>query len=66
MGCQVEVLLGCGRVSANPGGFDRSMQHHLVNDLSKDGVYDPRETVETFFHAENGYLEPMEVRTVVA
>ena len=35
------------------GGFDRSMQHHLVKSLFKDGVYDPRKTVETFSHAEN-------------
>jgi hypothetical protein len=34
--------------------------------LFKDGVYEPRETVETFSHAENRYLEPMEVRAVVA
>jgi len=35
------------------GGFYRSMQHLLRNDLFKDGVYERRETVETFFHAEN-------------
>jgi hypothetical protein len=48
------------------GGFDRSMQHHLKDLLFKDGVYDPRKTVETFCHAENRYLESMEVRAVVA
>jgi hypothetical protein len=42
------------------------MQHHLKDLLFKDGVYDPRETVETFCHPENGYLEAMEVRAVVA
>jgi hypothetical protein len=30
------------------GGFDRSMQHHLMNVSFKDGVYDPRKMVETF------------------
>jgi hypothetical protein len=35
------------------GAFDRSMQHHLRNDLFKDGVYDPRETIKTFLHAED-------------
>jgi hypothetical protein len=48
------------------GGFDRSMQHHLRNDLFKDGVYDPRETIEVLPQSENGYLEPMEGRAVVA
>jgi hypothetical protein len=35
------------------GGFDRSMQHHLKDLLSKDGVYDPEETVKAFSHARN-------------
>jgi hypothetical protein len=39
--------------SGNPGGFDRSMQHHLKDLLFKDGVYDPEETVEAFSHARN-------------
>jgi hypothetical protein len=34
--------------------------------LFKDGVYERREPIETFSHAENGDLEPMEVRAVVA
>jgi len=42
------------------------MQHHLVDLLFKDGVYESRETVETFSHAENRDLEPLEVRAVVA
>jgi hypothetical protein len=29
------------------------MQHHLMDLLFKDGVYEPGETVETFSHAEN-------------
>jgi hypothetical protein len=41
------------------------MQHHLVNLLFKDGVYERRKTSETFFHAENRDLEPLEVRAVV-
>jgi hypothetical protein len=48
------------------GAFNRSMQHHLRNDLFKDGVYERREPIETFSHTENGYLEPLEVRAVVA
>jgi len=40
-------------LSGNPGAFDRSMQHHLVDVLFKDGVYERWETVETFSHAEN-------------
>jgi hypothetical protein len=42
------------------------MQHHLIDVLFKDGVHERRETVETFSHAENGCLEPLEVRAVVA
>ena len=34
-------------------GLNRSMQHHLMDLLFKDGVYEPGETVETFSHAEN-------------
>ena len=48
------------------GGFYRSMQHHLIEVLFKDGVYERRETVEIFSHAENRDLEPLEVRAVVA
>jgi hypothetical protein len=40
-------------MSGNPGGFDRSMQHHLKDLLFKDGVYDPEETIEAFSHARN-------------
>jgi hypothetical protein len=48
------------------GGFYRSMQHHLVSLLFKDGVYERRKPIETFSHAENRDLEPLEVRAVVA
>jgi hypothetical protein len=48
------------------GALDRSMQHHLVNLLFRDGVYERRKTIETLSYAENGDLEPMEVRAVVA
>ena len=48
------------------GGFHRSMQHHLIEVLFKDGVYEPRKTIETFSHPEIGDLEPMEGRAVVA
>jgi hypothetical protein len=53
-------------MSDKDGAFDRSMQHHLRTDLFKGGVYDPRNAIETFFHAENRNLEPVEVRAVVA
>jgi hypothetical protein len=36
------------------------MQHHLKDLLFKDGVYDRKETVKTFSHAESGYMEAME------
>ena len=36
------------------------MQHHLIDELFKDGVYEPTEAVETIFHAENGYLASVE------
>jgi hypothetical protein len=52
--------------SGKRGAFDRSMQHHLIDVQFKDGVYDPRETIETFSHAENRDLEALEVRAVVA
>jgi hypothetical protein len=42
------------------------MQHHLIDVLFKDGVYERRKTIETFFHAEKRDLEPMESRAVVA
>ncbi len=29
------------------------MQHHLMDLLFKDGVYEPEEPVETFSYAEN-------------
>jgi hypothetical protein len=42
------------------------MQHHLIDVLFKDGVYERRKTIETFSHAEKRDLEPMEGRAVVA
>jgi hypothetical protein len=42
------------------------MQHHLKDLLFKDGVYDPEETVEAFSSAENGDMETVEGRAVVA
>jgi hypothetical protein len=48
------------------GGFYRSMQHHLVDLLLKDGVYERRKAIETFSHAEIRDLEPLEVRAVAA
>jgi hypothetical protein len=42
------------------------MQHHLRTELFKDGVYDPRNAIETFSHGEDRHLEPLEVRAVVA
>jgi hypothetical protein len=42
------------------------MQHHLIDVLFKDGVYERGETIETFSHAENRDLEPLEVRAVIA
>jgi len=48
------------------GEFYRSMQHHLVDLLRKDGVYERRKTNKTFSHAEDGDLEPLEGRAVVA
>jgi len=53
-------------MSDNRGGFNGSMQHHLIDVLFKDGVYERRETIETFSHAENRGLKPLEVRAVVA
>jgi len=44
------------------GAFDRSMQHHLIDLLFKDGVYDPRNAIETFSRLENRHLEPVEGR----
>jgi len=40
------------------------MQHHLKDQWFKDGVYELAETVETFSHAESGYLAALESRTV--
>src|SRR5262249_48125013 len=42
------------------------MQHHLRANLGKDGVYDPTETVETFFRSEDRHLASMEGRAVHA
>lgn len=42
------------------------MQHHLVDLLRKDGVYERRKTIETFSLPEIRDLEPLEVRAVVA
>jgi hypothetical protein len=42
------------------------MQHHLKDLLFKDGVHDPKETVETLGYAENGDMETVEGRAVVA
>jgi hypothetical protein len=35
------------------GAFDRSMQHHLIDVLFRDGVYERRKTIEAFSHAKN-------------
>ena len=43
----------CGSSPDKRGGFYGSMQHHLMDLLFKDGVYEPGETVETFSHTEN-------------
>ena len=42
------VDFGTAELTGLAGGFDRSMQHHLMNVSFKDGVYDPRKMVETF------------------
>jgi site-specific recombinase XerD len=42
------------------------MQHHLKDLLFKDGVYDPEETFEALCRAENGDMETVEGRAVVA
>jgi hypothetical protein len=42
------------------------MQHHLVDLLLRDGVYERRKTIKTFSHPEIRYPEPFEVRAVVA
>ena len=52
--------------TGNRGAFNRSMQHHLINLLFRDGVYERRETREAFSHAENRDLEPLEGWAVVA
>jgi hypothetical protein len=41
------------------------MQHHLIDVRFKDGVYVRKEAVETFSHAENGYLAALEGRAVL-
>ena len=53
-------------MSGYGGAFDRSMQHHLIEVLFKDGVYEPRRAIETFSQAEKRDLEPLEVRAIVA
>jgi hypothetical protein len=35
------------------GAFNRSKQHHLIDVLFKDGVYERRKTIETVSLAEN-------------
>jgi hypothetical protein len=52
--------------SVKYGGLNRSMQHHLKDLLFKDGVYDPEETFEALCRAENGDMETVEGRAVVA
>jgi hypothetical protein len=42
------------------------MQHHLIDVRFKDGVYVRKEAVETFSHAENGYLAALEGLAVLA
>jgi hypothetical protein len=53
-------------MDGNRGGLNRSMQHHLKDLLFKDGVYDPKETFEALSRAENGDMETVESRAVVA
>src|SRR6516165_2875356 len=48
------------------GGFDRSIQHHLMNVSFKDGVYDPRKMVETLAYPESRHLDPLESRSDAA
>src|SRR5215469_17493597 len=51
--------LGTSRqLSGFAGGFDRSMQHHLMNVSFKDGVYDPRKMVETLHEIGRAYGKP--------
>ena len=52
-------LLAGTNSTGKPGAFNRSMQHHLRTNLDKDGVYDPTETVETFFRSEDRHLASM-------
>jgi hypothetical protein len=59
-------LVGSQIIPDKSGAFDGSMQHHLRTDLFKGGVYDPREAIETFGHGEEGHLESMEGRAVLA
>ncbi len=54
------------QVPDKSGAFNSSMQHHLLNLLFRDGVYEQSKTIETFSHAENRDLEPLEVRALVA
>jgi hypothetical protein len=42
------------------------MQHHLMDLLFKDGVYERRETIETFSHPEIRDLALLESGAVVA
>ena len=52
------------QLAGKSGAFDRSMQHHLINPLFKDGVYEALATIETFSGPENRGLEALEVWTV--
>src|SRR5215475_4478792 len=61
------LLRGFLRIAPDKrGAFNRSMQHHLRTNLVEDGVYDPTETVETFFRSEDRHLASMEGRAVHA
>jgi hypothetical protein len=40
-------------VHSKGGAFNRSKQHHLIDVLFKDGVYERRKTIETVSLAEN-------------
>jgi hypothetical protein len=53
-------------MSGKRGAFDRSLQHHLVNLLFRDGVYEQREASETFCDAEDRDLAPLEGWAIVA
>jgi hypothetical protein len=42
-----------GQGNEKRGAFNRSKQHHLIDVLFKDGVYERRKTIETVSLAEN-------------